>query len=202
MGHVINSNEWEQYKEEYGVYSFDTSDLSRSPLINKWDCWFSSLNANGGSVCYDGVFHFINYNAMWYGPEIYYNEISTDTWQQQGQEDRQGPNDWSLIAMASAYDPTTGKVFAFTPTADGTACQISTIELVSLVVVPAPSPLQPAMAQNVQTRFCYRRLCRESDILCSVAQLWWNRAGGRCKLYSKGQWRCNGQRCSCGRRAC
>lgn len=131
-GHVIASDEWQQYYEEYGVYSFDPATLERTPLINTWDCWFSTLEANGGSVYYDDVVHFINYRPMWYGPEIYYNEINTLNWDHQGMEDRNPQPNWSLIAMASAYDPSSGNVYAFTTDENVEKNQISLIDYATM----------------------------------------------------------------------
>lgn len=138
-GHVINSDKWEQYDEKYGIYTFDPTSLESVPLIDTWDNWFSTLEANGGCIYYDGLFHFINYTPRWYGPDGSYNEISSDTWDVYGTEDRQIPADWTIIAMASAYDASTGKVFAYTTNEDATANQLTVIDystLTSTTIAP------------------------------------------------------------------
>lgn len=138
-GHVINSSEWD-FCPQYGIYSFDYSDLIKEPLFTKWSSWYSSLNANGGSVYYDNTIHFVNYDVSLY---LYYNEINTETWTVQGEMDRIAGTDMSMIALSGAYDQTTGKVYAYTPNSDASAGQLSVVDyssFVSTAIAPSDIP--------------------------------------------------------------
>lgn len=131
-GHVVSSNDWNYWDAQYGIYSFGLKDLKREPLFTSWNSWYSSLSANGGSVYFDGVFHFTTYSDNWNGKAIYYNEINTDNWTAVEPLDREPGSDLSFVVLAGSYDPKSGKVYAFTPNQDATAWQFSTVDYTAM----------------------------------------------------------------------
>lgn len=151
-GQVITSNDWTVIDAHYGIYSFDVKDLNRTPLFTTWNSMYSTLNANGGSIFYDNIYHFISYYSAWSYTSIYYNEINTSTWSVNGSQDRDAGTDLSIVAISEAYDPTTGTIYAYTPNADGTAGQISTIDYTTLksTAIAASDTAYLAMACSKQ----------------------------------------------------
>lgn len=126
-GVLINRSSWsnvEEYERPYGVYSFSTSSDSVSSLHT--DNYY--MNFNGGAVFYNNVLHGTNYyeydGTLYY---VYSYEFDTDTWEQNG-DGVYSSEDFSIIAYATAWDPTSGKVYAFNRDNDGATTDFSILD--------------------------------------------------------------------------
>ncbi len=126
-GLVINRSSWsniEEYDRPYGAYKFSTTSDDITSLYT--DNYY--MNMNGGAVFYNDVLHGSNYyeyeGTLYY---VYSYEFNTDTWEQKGYG-TSSSEDFSIIAYATAWDPTTGKVYAFNRDNDGSSVDFSILD--------------------------------------------------------------------------
>ena len=126
-GVLINRASWADlsiWDIPYGVYSLNTSSNNLTKIFTN-----NYINFNGGSTFYNGVLHGVNY-LDWYEQisSFHYYEFNTETWGHTAGSWKLVRDDLSAIAYATAYDPTTGKVFAFNRDATGKGVNFSTID--------------------------------------------------------------------------
>lgn len=127
-GAVINRTSWadlDQWSRPYGAYSFNTSAGTLTALGT--DTY--SMNFNGGAVFYGDALHGVNYYE--YDGTIYsvsHYKYNTSDWSQDWDASTYAYDDFSAIAYAVAYDPTSGKVYAFNRDNSGTAVNFSTLD--------------------------------------------------------------------------
>lgn len=126
-GMLINRTSWsdlDSYDRPYGVYSFSTHYDSLKTLYT--DNYY--MEFNGGAVFYNDVLHGTNYyeydGTLYY---VYCYEYNTETWEQNGYGNY-SDTDFSIISYATAWDPTSGKVYAFNRDQDGTSVDFSTLD--------------------------------------------------------------------------
>lgn len=128
-GCMIYNNSWEEYAEEFGVYSFPAAaNTSFTPVeTNLW------LRANGGGVYVNGVFYCVRYI-------VYDNEISakhflsfdTESWER----DIFQSVEVTSIALDMTYDPVSQKVFGCFYNANMDGYVFGTISLTDGSVTP------------------------------------------------------------------
>lgn len=114
---VIYSTAWSG-EAENGFYSFgsaSSSDEALTPVAVE-----SGIFATYGGAIYDGVFHGI-YTVDYFGYTIpVYAEYTTEDWQPTSLNGKQ-LDDYSMLSIASAYDPTTGRLYGNFYTTDASA---------------------------------------------------------------------------------
>jgi len=118
-GNVIYANSWTSSDAHQGVYSWTSKSTTMTELAAPSD----GIRADGGGAFYDGKFHFLTVDDTDYGYFVTYNVYDTNTW-----KEISGSNlidDAGMVAVSTAYDPTTGKIYACAQTTDRQSLQLA-----------------------------------------------------------------------------
>lgn len=127
-GVVMNASSWAQTEDwywPYGAYTMTTGGSTTTAMFT--DTY--SMNFNGGAQFMNGSLYGVNYYE-WDG-EVYYMTVykyDTDSWENEYEYYYDG---YTLISYATAYDPTTQKVYGFTRSNDGHSVDFSTLDYAS-----------------------------------------------------------------------
>ncbi len=148
-GVVLASDSWsdiDYWDYPYGVYSLAKGATTLSPLVT--DTYY--LNINGGGAFYDDKFHGINYYE--YDGTFYYAtyvEYATDTWETTDNSS-QYSYDAGIVAYATAYDHTSGTLYALLRADASDKMNIGTLDYSSLSshVIGAAERIYVALAAD------------------------------------------------------
>lgn len=123
-GNVIQSNSSGTRASGFGVYSFDATSPITMTLLGK----DRRMQANGGGIIYDGVFHCMSYSELMGLMIVNYREYDTDTWTYSFK----GQPDASLVATDVALDPVTKKVYGCFYDSNMESMQIGSIDYTTI----------------------------------------------------------------------
>lgn len=130
-GVVLASDSWsdiDYWDYPYGIYGLAKGATSLSPFVT--DTY--GLNINGGGAFYDDKFHGVNYYE--YDGTFYYAtyvEYTTDTWEATDNSSQYTYDD-DIVAYATAYDNTTGTLYALLRADASDKMNVGTIDYSSL----------------------------------------------------------------------
>ena len=150
-GVVISKNSWaglDDYSKPFAIVSTTAGSGSLNTLHE--DTW--TLNINAGGAFYDGKFHGLN--AYEYDGKISYvnyYEFNTSTWEHTDKSYGYS-YDSTIVASATAYDPTSGKVYAFLRGRNDGRANFGTVDYDALTSAPIAVADRPyvALAANAE----------------------------------------------------
>lgn len=126
VGNLIYAKTWASSSSSspYGIYSFTASAGSA-----KYDALATNiqLNANGGGVMANGIYHFVRYTS--YGGEYYVYYYEYDVNSKKFIKSGKRVQGMSLISASGlAYDKTTGRAFGQFLSADGSSLELGSLD--------------------------------------------------------------------------
>lgn len=104
-GCVIESEDWDEYMPEWGIYAFDTTTGSSTMLTQSW-----SMNTNAGGFFADGIFYSVNTQKLWGNTMTKLSKFDIDSWEEDYLNSK-GSDNMVMAATALVYDSTDKHVY-------------------------------------------------------------------------------------------